>query len=305
MANRDHAVVADAVDAAEPPAPEGGPHTAPAVLHPQRTEPSGAPDPNFALLIEAARDQTFDVAKMERAMAMIKERELETRKRAFFAALALAKGEFGPILKTRVVDYPHKERDDREGGGRTKYKYEELADIAHIVDPVLARHGLSYRHRAKQEKDRVGVSCIVSHAEGHSEEGDAIWAAEDKSGQKNPIQGVTSTVTYLQRATLKIALGLAAGRDDDASGYDDDPMITPDDVVYIESLVRETDSDLPKLLKTVGAERVVEMHASQFKKAAWLLETVKRRDKAKPPPVPAESKPPSEAIDGTAQSGVV
>ena len=136
-------VADDAAHTAPPPAPEGGasPVAAPAVVPNPRgaAEPSGAPDPNLKLLLEAARDPAIDVAKVERFVAMIERREEDTRRRAFYAALAAAKGEFGPIIKTRVVDYPHKERDDREAGGRTKYKYEALFDIASVVDPPPSR----------------------------------------------------------------------------------------------------------------------------------------------------------------------
>lgn len=259
-----------AADATLPPVPEGA--TPPTVT--PRREPSGAPDPNLALLIEAARDPTFDAAKMETAVKLIERREEAARQRAFYAALALAKGEFGPILKKRQVDYEHKDKT-----GRTSYKYEELADIGAVVDPVLAKHGLSYRHRAIQNGDKITVTCILSHADGYSEE-NSLEGFKDASGQKNPNQAIASTITYLQRYSLKEALGIGAGRDDDAGGFDD-PMITPDDVVYIEQLIIETGSDLEKLLKTVGAESVVDMRASQFKQAAWLLETVKRREKAK------------------------
>ena len=272
-------VAADAVDTAEPPAPEGG-----AVSNPRAVTPSGAPDPNLAALIAAARDSTVDVAKLERIMAMVKDREEDNRKRAFYAALALAKGEFGQIIKKRLVDYEHKDKS-----GRTSYRYEELADVSAVVDPILSKHGLSYRHRAIQNGDKITVTCILSHAEGYSEE-NSLEGFKDASGQKNPNQAIASTITYLQRYSLKEALGIGAGRDDDAGGFDD-PLITPDDVVYIEQLIADTGSDLEKLLKTVGAESVVDMRASQFKQAAWLLETVKRRDKKK-----------AEGADGTAHA---
>ena len=238
-----------------------------------------AADPNLALFMAAARDPQVDVAKLERLMALRKEVEEDSRKRAFYAALALAKGEFGPILKTRTVDYPHKERDDREGGGRTKYTYEQFADIGAVVDPILGKYGLSYRHKTVQAGGKLIVTCILSHADGYSEE-NTLEGIEDKSGQKNPNQSVGSTVTYLQRYTLKQAIGVGAKNDDDGmSSEDADPMITADDAVYIEQLITDTGGDRDRLLKTVKAENVADMRASQFKQAAWLLETVKRRDK--------------------------
>jgi hypothetical protein len=251
----------------------------------QHSPSAGAPDPNLALFLQAARDPQVDVAKLKELMAMRKEMEQDAARRAFYAALAAAKGEFEPIIKRRLVDYQH--RDER---GRTTYKYEELADIAHIVDPILSRHGLSYRHRTVQGANgKITVTCILSHADGYSEE-NSLDGVEDKSGQKNPIQAIISTNTYLQRGTLKNGLGIAAGRDDDGQGGDDDPLIAADDVVYIETLINDTGSDLARLLNTVHADSVAEMRASQFKQAAWLLETLKRRDKKA-----------KAAADGTAQ----
>ena len=94
--------------------------------------------------------------------------------------------------------------------------------MAAAVDPVLARHGLSYRFRSEQSGNRLKVICRVSHADGFGEE-TALETQNDESGNKNAIQSVGSAVTYLQRYTLKLALGLAASNDDDGRlGKDDE-----------------------------------------------------------------------------------
>jgi hypothetical protein len=247
------------------------------------TAPEPPADPKLARLamfMKAAADPTIDVAKLAALRTMVKEDDEDERKQAFLDAMARFKAELPAILKTRQVDYPHKDREDREPG-RTKYKYEELADIAAIVDPILGKYGLSYRFAPSQEGGKVKISCILAHRDGYEDTPRTLEAPEDKSGQKNAAQSITSTGTYLERATLKMALGLAAGRDDDGMGGDEDPMITADDAAYIEQLITDTGSDRERLLKTVNAENVIDMHASQFKQAAWLLETVKRRDRAK------------------------
>ena len=53
------------------------------------------------------------------------------------------------------------------------------------------------------------MTCVLSHRDGHFEE-TTLTAGRDDSGKKNAIQQVGSTITYLQRYTLKAALGLAA-----------------------------------------------------------------------------------------------
>ena len=237
---------------------EGAPHT---------VASAGAPsDPILLMIANAARDPAVDIEKFERLMSLRERVSLADARRAFYAALARAKGEFGPILKTRLVDYEH-----TDGQGRTRYRYEELADIGVVVDPVLSKHGLSYRHKSTQDGAKIRVTCILSHEDGYSEE-NSLEGEADKSGKKNPNQAIASTVTYLQRYTLKEAIGIGAGRDDDAAEPENvDPTIEPDDVVYVETLIRDTESDLAKFLETIGAPSIAEMRMSQFKRAIGLL----------------------------------
>ena len=87
--------------------------------------PGARANPNIALLIGFARDPASDVAKLKELRAMIKEDEDDWRRRTYLEALAQAKSEFPPLIKMRLVDYPHK-----DGRGRTSYKYEDLADAS-------------------------------------------------------------------------------------------------------------------------------------------------------------------------------
>lgn len=268
MTEPEAALAANPSPASAPPAPDGGRNNL------TTSPPSGAPDPNLALFMAAARDPLVDVEKLKQLMALRKEVEADVRKRAFLDALARAKGEFTPIIKRRVVDYEH--RDEQ---GRTQYKHEDLADIAAIVDPILSKFGLSYRHRSSQEGGKVKVTCILSHADGHSEE-NSLEAPEDKSGKKNPIQAIASTVSYLARYSLKEALGIAAGRgDDDGKGFDnpDAAVVGLEQIMLIEQQIRDTESDLAMFLKTLGAETLQAMTVGQFKRGKALLAEKRRR----------------------------
>jgi hypothetical protein len=60
----------------------------------------------------------------------------------------------------------------------------------------------------------VKVTCILSHKDGHREE-TTLSGPFDHSGNKNAVQAIGSGVAYLQRYTLKAAVGVAAGHDDD------------------------------------------------------------------------------------------
>jgi hypothetical protein len=147
-----------------------------------------------------------NVEMYREAVALYKELESMAARKAFDNAMADAV--FPIIKKNRVVDFTSPK-------GRTHYKFEDLAEVLRTVVPVLGENGLSHRFRVTSNlNEPVTVTCIISHRDGYFEE-TTLCAGRDDSGNKNPIQQVGSTITYLQRMTLKAALGLAASEDDD------------------------------------------------------------------------------------------
>ena len=146
---------------------------------------------------------------LEKYMGLFERWEERQAKKAFDAAIARAKAEMPVIVKNRSASF---------GPGKTAYNYEDLASVTRSIDPVLSKHGIRYRWRSTSRPgEPVTVACIVSHDDGYSEE-NSLTAPIDTTGSKNPVQAIISTVTYLQRATLKAAIGLAAGEDNDGRG---------------------------------------------------------------------------------------
>jgi hypothetical protein len=214
-------------------------------------------------MIDRAVQSGASVEALERLMALQERWEAGQGRKAYDAAISAAKAEIPPIIKNRVVDFTSQK-------GRTNYKHEDLAQIAATIDPILSSHGLSYRFRTTQSDGGVSVTCIISHRDGYSEE-TTLTGAPDQSGNKNSIQAVGSTVTYLQRYTLKSALGLAAAQDDDAKGAVLVKKINADQFFAIQGLVEETGADVPKLLQFLGAETLEELDLRQFDTAMSAL----------------------------------
>ncbi len=167
-------------------------------------------------LLSVAVSQGADIDKLEKLMALQERWEASNARKAFDAAISAARAEIKPIIKTGHVKY-----------NNTDYKHETLDGIAQAIDPILGKNGLSYRFRSSQEGAVLCVTCILAHSGGHSEE-TALRGSPDTSGQKNAYQAIGSAATYLQRYTLKLALGLSAAKDDDAKSADvsDEPDIT-------------------------------------------------------------------------------
>lgn len=178
-------------------------------------------------------------------------------RRAFDAAIADAKAGVPPIIKNRE--------------GHNKTLYADFSAFAKAVDPVLSRFGLSYRFRSRQD-DRIHVTCIIAHRDGHSEE-NTLAGLPDKSGSKNDIQAIGSTLTYLQRYSLAQALGLAASMDDDGkdAGNGDRPLITEEQVAHLRQRIMDEDVDLPKFLARIKCERLEDIYAKHFDDVVRLL----------------------------------
>lgn len=144
------------------------------------------------------------VEMMERLLAMQERWESTAARKAFNVAIAAARSRIGPIFKRQTAT------------GGAKFQYESIDDIERQIMPVLAEHGLSYRFRTEGTEAGLTVFCILSHVDGHSEE-NSMYSAPDQGPGRNAIQSIGSAQTYLQRYTLKAALGLSASKDDDGA----------------------------------------------------------------------------------------
>lgn len=223
-------------------------------------------------LLARAITQGTDIEVLEKLMALQERYEKNQARKAFDEAMANAKAEIPVIIKNREVDFTSQK-------GRTNYRYEDLAGLARAIDPVLAKNGLSYRFRTSSEPNEpVTVTCIISHRLGHSEE-NTLSAGRDDSGNKNSIQAVGSAITYLQRYSLKAALGLAASSDDDGKSADT-AFITTEQVDRLISICAEVGGNLGAFCRRLGVDGLPELPARRYGEAVALLEEKRRSTKA-------------------------
>ena len=210
-------------------------------------------------LIERAVVSGAGVETIEKLMALQERFEANRARRAFDAAIAAARAEIKPIVKTAEVDFSTSK-------GRTNYRHETLDAIATQIDPILAQHGLSYRFRSRQDANGVHVTCIVAHREGYSEE-TTLSGPPDMSGSKNAYQAIGSACSYLQRYTIKLALGLSAAKDDDASAVSGRGEISPEDFVRLRDLIAEAGVDPALVCRDFGAQSLEQFPAKSLEAA--------------------------------------
>jgi|SRR5665213_141264 len=214
-------------------------------------------------MLDKAVAQGANVEIIEKLMGLQERWEKNNARKAFDEAMANAKAKITPIKKNRTVDFT-------SAKGRTNYRHEDMAEIARTVDPILADQGLSYRYRTSIEGPTVAVTCILSHRLGHSEE-TTLSAGRDETGNKNSIQAVGSTVTYLQRYTLKAALGLAAAVDDDAkiavNKSEADPKISAEQESSLIDAIEACGVGRPKFCQHYQIDMVAQLPARLFNEA--------------------------------------
>lgn len=171
-----------------------------------------APTPDNLLAMAVQSGASMET--LERFMALKERHEANEARKSYVAALAAFKAEPIEITKGKLVDFATRT-------GRTTYRHATLADVVDAVVPAMAKHGLSHAWTVRQDDGKnIAVSCVLTHALGHSESV-TMQAVADDSGGKNAIQQVASTVTYLQRYTLQAITGVAAkDMDDDGAGFD-------------------------------------------------------------------------------------
>lgn len=199
-------------------------------------------------MLANALDKGAEPETLEKLMALNERWEASQSRKAFDEAIAAAKAEMPPIL--------------RSASGHNAKKYADFAAIASVVDPIISKHGLSYRFRTKQD-DRIHVTCILSHRAGHNEE-TTLAGPADTTGNKNAIQAIGSTLTYLQRYSLVQALGLAAAHDDDGRAAGGEEKITEAQVTALVDALEAKGADRKKFLKWAKVERFEDIAAVYY-----------------------------------------
>ncbi len=160
------------------------------------------PDVSTGGLIQMALKTGAGIDQLEKLMQMKYRDEEREAEKAYFRALSEFQGSVESIKKDSKVSF-----------GNTNYKHASLGQIEKQIKGYMKDSGLTKRFEIKNEQSGLTVTCIITHTDGHSER-TGMFAPADNSGNKNTIQSLGSTVTYLQRYTLIGALGLVTADED-------------------------------------------------------------------------------------------
>lgn len=179
----------------------------------RREDPAEKPltvtQPHPLTIVNAAVQRGASVEEIGKLMELAERFEANEARKAFNDAFSRFKAEAVTVIRNRTVD----------AGPLKDKKYAELFSVVNAVTPALSKHGLGAAWKiTKDEKDWIEVSCTLKHTLGHSESV-SMGGPPDSGGAKSPIQARASTISYLERYTLKAICGVAEqGDDNDGNG---------------------------------------------------------------------------------------
>ena len=216
--------------------------------------------------------QGADIETITKMMDLAERHEANEARKAFAKAMSGFKSEIIEIVKDKHVSFATSK-------GTTEYWHASLHVAVMAAVPMLSKYGLFHSWKTKQEDGEIIVSCVIAHEQGHSE-ATTLSAGADQSGGKNSIQGVASTVSYLERYTFLAATGLTVkDMDDDGAGAGDPSSyerISEDQIKQIKTLLDATHTDQDKFLEWCEVDSLDEILTHNF---AACIDILKRKKK--------------------------
>jgi hypothetical protein len=184
--------------------------------------------------------------------------------RAFTLAMAAFRAACPPVQR-RTENAQFKVTRD---GRQVNRMYASLDDIAATIRKPLGKHGFSYRWSdAIVEPGKLTLSCVVSHAGGHSKSSSITLPTESKAGCSEA-QKVGAILTYAQRYSLINALGLTScDEDNDANDEAPAERISESDLLALEVALDDAKADVAKFRQYMGVERLADIPASRVRAA--------------------------------------
>lgn len=245
---------------------------------PAEALPAEAPAENgtaalMRVIERAALDPAFDPDRLNKLLDVKERWEREEARKAYGEALARAQGNMPVVEKNKHVYF-----EGRQGRAPTDYWHADYGNLIATIAPVLAAEGLSYDHVVEQSGGEITVTCILTHARGHSKSV-TMSAPPDDTGGKNTIQQVKSTTTYLKRSTFEAVTGAATkDDDDDGRGYSAAPeTISGEQIARLNAKIEELGVDRESFLRFLKVDQIEDLRAAWFPQAMQALEERAKR----------------------------
>ena len=213
---------------------------------------------NPMTLLQQAVQSGMDPEQLKTLVELQERWEARESEKAFAKAMHEAQQDMPVVVKDGVNTH-------------SKARYALLQTVQKECKPIYDRHGfaLSFGEDDCPLDRHKRTICDVTHSAGYCRRYH-IDLPVDSSGSMNAVQGNISTTSYAQRRLLCMIFNVTI------AGEDDDGMIgsciTAEELAVLESLIKETSTDLPTFLQWKGVDSLEQFPRGKFKEAKALLE---------------------------------
>ncbi|WP_449411045.1 ERF family protein [Methylobacterium komagatae] len=220
----------------------------------------------ISMIERAARDPSVDIDKMERLMAMQERMVAQRAQAAFASAFAQMQMELPSIAE--------------RGKGHGNITYATWEDINDAVKPVLAKHGFGLRFEVGRAGERLTITGVLMHREGHSER-TMMELPADTSGSKNAVQAVGSSTSYGKRyvasALLNLTSRLPEDRDDDGKRGGIGHTVTDAQAEQLRDAITKAGGDIVRFVRFFKIECLPDLPAARFDEAMRMIDAKRTR----------------------------
>ena len=222
-------------------------------------------------MITFAMEKNVPVESLEKLFGLYERMTAREAAQEFNEALAKFRTECPPIRKAKTANVAMR------SGGSYSFTYADLAEIQTTVDPHLAANGFSYSWDSEAStQSMIKVTCTLRHVNGHSTSSSMTLPTENASAM-SPQQKFGAAMSFAQRRTLAIVLGLKIEDDHPDTPRMDPTPITEDQALYLSDLVKESGTNLQKLLKHFEIESLEQLPAVNYDEAVGVCKERQQR----------------------------
>lgn len=230
----------------------------------------------IAVISRAASDPNVDIDKMERLMQMHERLTERAARSAFAAALAEMQPELPVVDRKGLITIHKKDMPKVATNVIQSTPYALWEDINEAIRPLLSKFGFALSFRIKKADDRVEVTGVLSHREGHSEE-TVLSLPMDTSGSKNNVQAIGSSVSYGKRYTAMALLNITTrGEDDDGKAAGIGDVITEEQFDALDKLMDAHGADLGKFCIYFQIDKLADLPASKYAQAETMIKAKRK-----------------------------
>ncbi len=154
--------------------------------------------------------------------------------------------------------------------------YTSLEDMETIVRPPLEKNGFSYGWGDMEEdveKQQLSMPFILTHIGGHQTKNRATLPTTPGAGAEKKKttaqQSRFSVVTYLQRLSMRLGLGLGGGEfdDDGAGGSEPAERISAEQAKGLHTFMLDVRANWAQFKAHFGIENIAELPVSRYDEA--------------------------------------